>query len=43
MVHAVCSRREAVRLRSRIKQVDPDAFTIITTSNEIIGYGFMNA
>ncbi len=43
MLHTVCSRREAVRLRTRVKQIDPDAFTIITTSNEIIGYGFMNA
>ncbi len=43
MLHVVCSRREAVRLRARIKQIDPDAFTIITTSNEIIGFGFMNA
>ena len=43
MLHVVCSRREAVRLRAHIKRVDPDAFTIITTSNEIIGFGFMNA
>ena len=43
MLHVVCSRREAVRLRTHIKRVDPDAFTIITTSNEIIGFGFMNA
>ena len=43
MLHTVCSRREAVRLRSVIKQLDPDAFTIITTSSEIIGAGFMSA
>lgn len=43
MLHVVCSRREAVRLRSKIKEIDPDAFTIVTTSNEIIGVGFMNA
>lgn len=43
MLHVVCSRREAVRLRSCIKEIDPDAFSIITTSNEIIGFGFMNA
>ncbi len=42
LLHTVCSRREAVRLRNIIKRVDPDAFTIITTSNEIIGFGFMN-
>ncbi len=42
MLHTVCSRREAVRLRDTIKRIDPDAFTIITTSSEIIGFGFIN-
>ncbi len=40
MLHTVCKRIEAVRLRKRIKQIDPHAFTIITTSNEIVGRGF---
>jgi uncharacterized membrane-anchored protein YitT (DUF2179 family) len=43
ILHTVCSRREAVRLRSEIKRIDPDAFTIITTTGDIIGFGFMNA
>ncbi|MBE7063498.1 MAG: YitT family protein [Ruminococcaceae bacterium] len=40
MLHTVCKRIEAVRLRSKIKEIDPHAFIIITTSSEIIGRGF---
>ena len=40
MIHTVCRRREAIRLQRYIKKVDPQAFTIITTSSEIIGSGF---
>ena len=40
MLHTVCRRREAIRLQRFIKSVDPNAFTIITTSSEIIGSGF---
>ncbi len=40
MIHTVCKRSEAVKLRSRIKEIDPHAFIIITTSSEIIGRGF---
>lgn len=40
MLHTVCRRSEAVRLRRRIREIDPHAFIIITTSNEIIGRGF---
>ena len=40
MLHTVCRRGEAVRLRRRIREIDPRAFIIITTSNEIIGRGF---
>ncbi len=40
MIHTVCKRAEAFRLRNRIKQIDPHAFIIITTSSEIIGRGF---
>ena len=42
MIHTVCRRSEAVRLRSKIKQLDEKAFIIITTSSEIIGRGFRN-
>jgi len=40
MLHTVCKRIEAVKLRNRIKEIDPKAFIIITTSSEIIGRGF---
>ena len=40
MLHTVCKRIEAVKLRTRIKEIDPHAFTIITTSSEIVGRGF---
>ena len=40
MVHAVCRRYEAIKLRQAIKQIDENAFIVITTSSEIIGKGF---
>lgn len=40
MIHTVCKRMEAIRLRKQIKEIDPHAFIIITTSSEIIGRGF---
>ena len=40
MLHTVCKRREAIRLRKEIRKADPHAFIIITTSSEIIGRGF---
>lgn len=40
MLHTVCRRSEAIRLREKVKEIDPSAFTIITTSSEIIGRGF---
>ncbi len=40
MIHTVCKRIEAIRLREKIKAIDPQAFIIISTSSEIIGRGF---
>ncbi len=40
MIHTVCKRMEAIRLRDEIRRVDPHAFIIVTTSSEIIGKGF---
>lgn len=40
MLHTVCKRMEAIRLRRHIKEIDPKSFIIITTSSEIIGRGF---
>ena len=40
MLHTVCKRIEAVKLRNKIKEIDPRSFVIVTTSSEIIGRGF---
>ena len=40
MIHTVCKRIEAIQLRNKIREIDPHAFIIITTSSEIIGRGF---
>ena len=40
MIHTVCRRIEAIQLRGRIREIDPHAFIIVTTSSEIIGRGF---
>ncbi|MDY3304592.1 MAG: DUF2179 domain-containing protein [Clostridia bacterium] len=42
MIHAVCGRFEATKLRKKIKTIDQNAFIIITTGSEILGSGFMN-
>ena len=42
MIHTVCKRIEAIQLRRKIKEIDPHAFIIITTSSEIVGRGFRN-
>lgn len=40
MIHTVCKRIEAIKLRAEVKRIDSGAFIIITTSTEIIGRGF---
>lgn len=42
MIHTVCKRTEAIRLKKKIKEIDPYSFIIVTTSSEIIGRGFRN-
>ena len=42
MVHTVCRRYEAIKLRAAIKKIDENAFIVITTSSEIIGKGFLS-
>lgn len=36
----VCKRSEALKLKTKVKQLDPAAFVIITDANEILGKGF---
>ena len=40
MIHTVCHRLDAIRLRKKVKDIDPNAFTVITTTSEIVGRGF---
>jgi uncharacterized membrane-anchored protein YitT (DUF2179 family) len=40
MLHTVCKRVEGIKLRKKVKEIDPHAFIIVTTSSEIIGRGF---
>lgn len=40
MIHTVCKRIEAIRLREKIRKLDSQAFVIISTSSEIVGRGF---
>ena len=40
MIHTVCHRVDAIRLRKKVKEIDPNAFTVITTTSEIVGRGF---
>lgn len=40
MIHTVCRRIEALKLKEKVTEVDSNAFIIITTSSEIIGRGF---
>lgn len=40
VIITVCKRGEALKLKTKVKQVDPDAFVIVTDANEILGKGF---
>lgn len=40
IIHTVCKRSQAIRLKNFIKTNEPDAFIVITDSHEIIGRGF---
>lgn len=43
VILTICRSGEAVRLKQRVKEKDPDAFIIITNSSEIFGRGFRSA
>ncbi len=40
VIITVCRRAQAVFLKTKLHEVDPTAFTIITDANEILGKGF---
>ncbi len=39
-VVTLCRRMEAIRLKKKIRELDPKAFVIVTSTSEIIGRGF---
>ncbi len=43
IIITVCSRSQAMKLKLRLRETDPTAFTIITDANEILGKGFKSA
>ena len=40
IIVTVCKRSEALKLRAKVKQIDPSSFVIITKTSEITGKGF---
>lgn len=40
IIITVCKRVESLRLRKKVKEIDPSAFIIITKTSEIMGKGF---
>lgn len=41
MLMCVVSRKEIVKLKELVFELDPDAFVIVTNANEIVGEGFL--
>ena len=40
VIITVCRRSEAIRLRKKVKEIDPHSFMIISKTSEIMGKGF---
>ena len=40
MIHTVCHRIDAIKLKKKCSEIDPHAFIVVTTTHEIIGRGF---
>lgn len=40
VIVTICKRNEALKLKTKIHEVDPSSFVIITDANEILGKGF---
>lgn len=40
IIITVCQRTEALKLRKKVKEIDPQSFMIITKTSEILGKGF---
>ena len=35
-----CNNKQMYTIRKLVKEIDPDAFTVIMESNEVVGEGF---
>jgi uncharacterized membrane-anchored protein YitT (DUF2179 family) len=42
LILTIVPRSKVGRLRRHIRQVDPEAFTVISNASEVLGYGFQN-
>ena len=40
MIHTVCHRIDAIKLKKKCAEIDPHAFIVVTTTSDIIGRGF---
>ena len=40
MIFTAVNRRQVPELREIVRQADPDAFVVISPSNEVLGEGF---
>lgn len=40
VIFTVLAKRQAVKLQTKVKEIDPQAFTMITNTSEVIGKGF---
>ena len=40
VILTICKRSEAWKLKTGVKQIDPNAFVIISTASESVGKGF---
>ena len=40
MIFTLCRRAEAIRLKQKLREIDPAAFVIVESTSEIIGRGF---
>lgn len=43
VVMCACNNKQMFEIKTKVKQVDPSAFTIIMESNEVVGEGFRGA
>lgn len=43
VIITVCRRSEALKLRMKVKEIDPHAFIVITKTSEIMGKGFRDS